>query len=59
MMPDKGLVREIDILEKLYTKCYNESKGRSINPFRNGLKNSKLFIDSKYVSFQLENSKFI
>ena len=37
MMPDKGLVREIDILEKLYTKCYNESKGSGIKlPFRNG-----------------------
>ena len=41
-MPDKGLVREIDILEKLYTKCYNESKGRSINPFRNGLNDESI-----------------
>ena len=39
MMPDKGLVREIDILEKLYTKCYNESKASGIKGkiFRNGL----------------------
>ena len=38
-MPDKGLVREIDILEKLYTKCYNESKASGIKGkiFRNGL----------------------
>jgi len=56
MMPDKGLVREIDILEKLYTKCYNESKGRSINLFRNGLRSEpndfpfKMFIESVYCN---------
>ena len=53
MMPDKGLVREIDILEKLYTKCYNESKSSGIKILRKGL----TYIQYQFNAFKLADKE--